>query len=151
VPYSLFPVDPAANDTSSACSLDALLTAHGSLLVLDTASDRVHVGWCADLAPPTAWLWRTSDLPAGEGLFAALDALFAATGGSWSRAGAWVFCAGPGSTLGIRTAAVALRTAAVLAARPVFAYQSLALLSAATAKPVLADARREAWHVQWSE
>jgi tRNA threonylcarbamoyladenosine biosynthesis protein TsaB len=65
-----------------------------------------------------------------------------------------VFCDGPGSVLGIRTAAVALRTWSVLKARPTFAFASLDLVAKfqlQTASPdggfsVIADARRETWH-----
>jgi tRNA threonylcarbamoyladenosine biosynthesis protein TsaB len=51
--------------------------------------------------------------------------------------------------LGIRTAAMALRTWAMLRPRPVFAYQSLALVAHALGEKdaaVIADARRETWH-----
>jgi len=64
-------------------------------------------------------------------------------------AGAWVFCDGPGSILGIRTVAMALRTWRVLAPRPVFAYGSLAVVAHALGKcdvTVIADARRDRWH-----
>lgn len=51
--------------------------------------------------------------------------------------------------LGIRTAAMAIRTWNVLSLRPVFAYQSLAVVAHALGNPevsVIADARRESWH-----
>jgi tRNA threonylcarbamoyladenosine biosynthesis protein TsaB len=63
--------------------------------------------------------------------------------------GAFLFCHGPGSILGIRTVAMALRTWQVLAPRPVFAYSSLALVAQALGRPdvsVIADARRDSWH-----
>jgi tRNA threonylcarbamoyladenosine biosynthesis protein TsaB len=61
------------------------------------------------------------------------------------------FCAGPGSVLGIRLAAASVRIWRV--ARPglaVYSYLSLPLLAtsaAAAGASVIADARRESWHV----
>jgi tRNA threonylcarbamoyladenosine biosynthesis protein TsaB len=68
---------------------------------------------------------------------------------------AFAFCEGPGSMLGIRTVAMALRTWQVLKPRAVFAYQSLAIAghfewtqNTPRDFAVIADARRETWHVQ---
>jgi tRNA threonylcarbamoyladenosine biosynthesis protein TsaB len=68
---------------------------------------------------------------------------------------ALVFCEGPGSMLGIRTVAMALRTWQVLTPRPAFAYQSLAVAAHfewtqrdRRAFAVIADARRDTWHCQ---
>jgi tRNA threonylcarbamoyladenosine biosynthesis protein TsaB len=61
----------------------------------------------------------------------------------------FAFCDGPGSALGIRTTAMALRTWNASRARPVFAYHSLALVAESLGRPevsVIADARRESWH-----
>lgn len=66
-----------------------------------------------------------------------------------AQAGAFVFCDGPGSILGIRTVAMALRAWTTLKPRPIFAYSSLALVAHALPDPevtVIADARRDAWH-----
>lgn len=66
-----------------------------------------------------------------------------------TQVGAYVFCEGPGSILGIRTVAMALRTWRVLAPVPVFAFSSLALVAHTLDRPeaaVIADARRESWH-----
>jgi len=72
--------------------------------------------------------------------------------------GACVFCEGPGSILGIRTAAMAVRTwqAVLDHPLPAFAYRSLelvahSLIASGTRPPfaVIADARRETWH--WVE
>lgn len=61
----------------------------------------------------------------------------------------FAFAASPGSILGIRTAAMALRTWCAIAPRPVFAYNALAVVAQALGRPelgVIADARRERWH-----
>ena len=123
-------------------SLRQLLADHGSLLLIDAASARVQVGW---LTPGRPARWAGSDDEAGVGVFRSLAELAVAP----ADAGAFLFCDGPGSVLGIRTVAMALRTWCVLAPRPVFAYHSLAVVAAALGRPgatVIADARREAWH-----
>jgi tRNA threonylcarbamoyladenosine biosynthesis protein TsaB len=123
-------------------SLSQLIAAHAPLLVLDAASTRVQAGWLAEGAPAR---WAARDDEAGVGLFRALDELEVIP----SRAGAFLYCDGPGSILGIRTTAAAIRTWSVLGARPIFAYHSLALLGAALGRErvnVVADARRGAWH-----
>jgi tRNA threonylcarbamoyladenosine biosynthesis protein TsaB len=62
-----------------------------------------------------------------------------------------VFCEGPGSVLGIRTAAVALRAWRVInPGATTFAYQSLDVVARSINRPevnVIADARRDTWHV----
>ena len=86
-----------------------------------------------------------SDDESGVAVFQGVEALRVDLG----RIGAFVFCDGPGSVLGIRTVAMALRTWNVLAPRPVFAYCSLALIAHALGSKdiaVIADARRNAWH-----
>jgi tRNA threonylcarbamoyladenosine biosynthesis protein TsaB len=131
-------------------SLRALVAAHAPLLVLDAASSRIQVGWidapaAATDAPGRPAHWIASDAESGTALFEAIAQL----GVCATAAGAFVFCHGPGSVLGIRTAAMAIRTWCVLQPRPVFAYSSLALVAAALDRPgvtVIADARREAWH-----
>lgn len=123
-------------------SLRQLLGAHGPLLLLDAASAHVQVGWLPREGPPQ---WRSTEAEAGIGVFACLEALDQPV----EAAGAFVFCEGPGSILGIRTTAMALRTWQVLAARPVFAYCSLAVVAHAIGRPevgVIADARRDSWH-----
>lgn len=125
-------------------SLRQLLAAHSPLLLLDAASARVQVGWMADMDPGTS-RWHTSDEEAGTGVFRGVEALGVDVG----TAGAWLFCDGPGSILGIRTVAMALRTWGVIAPRPMFAYCSLALVAQALGRGdlgVIADARRDAWH-----
>jgi tRNA threonylcarbamoyladenosine biosynthesis protein TsaB len=102
----------------------------------------------------TAWIsesgisgakWASSNEETGVGLFQCIDALNVEIG----AARGFVFCDGPGSVLGIRTCAMALRTWQVLKPRPVFTYCSLALLAHSLGRKdlgVIADARRELWH-----
>lgn len=123
-------------------SLRQLLAAPGPLLVVDAASSRVQAGWLAAGAEPR---WAAIDDEAGVGVFRAIEALGVRPG----DAGAYVFCDGPGSVLGIRTTAMAIRAWTTLAPRPAFAYFSLAVAAAALGRPevnVIADARRDRWH-----
>ena len=132
-------------------SLTQLLASHGSLLVLDAASTRVQVGLIRNGAPDR---WRSVEDEAGTGLFTATEGLLSEAGAKLDEIGAFVFCEGPGSMLGTRTVAMALRTWQVLKVRPVYAYQSLAVAARgawtqqARAFTVIADARRDTWHVQ---
>ena len=128
-------------------SLRQILAAHAPLLVLDAASARVQVGWFG--GSPTTGRWETAEEEAGVGLFQCLGKLAVDLG----EVRGFAFCEGPGSVLGIRTAAVAIRTWCALAPRPAFAYGSLALVAAALAgaspgASVVADARRGHWHRQ---
>jgi tRNA threonylcarbamoyladenosine biosynthesis protein TsaB len=125
-------------------TLNQLLDEHRSVLVLDAASSRIQVGWLAKGEPAA---WQASDAEAGTALFAAIDAL----GRDVNAAAAFVYCEGPGSMLGIRTAAAAIRAWSVLHERPAYAYGSLALVATAlglTDQAVIADARRDLWHIQ---
>lgn len=125
-------------------SLRQLLAAHAPLLVLDAASARVQVGWFPTHATGDA-NWAMVDEEAGTGVFHGLASL----GADVTAARAFAFCDGPGSVLGIRTTAMALRTWGVLAPRPVFAYHSLAVVAEGLGQndvTVIADARRELWH-----
>jgi len=133
-------------------SLAQLLATHGTLLVLDAASARVQVGWITvDSAT-----WASSTDEAGKALFSGIDSLLDSGSPSAPRSisavGAFVFCEGPGSILGIRTAATALRTWRTLHPQtPAFSYQSLALLAHGLGAPdltLIADARRDHWHIQ---
>jgi len=124
-------------------SLHQLLAQHSPLLLLDAASSRIQVGWIG--AAGSDARWSVSEEEAGVGLFQSLQSL----GVSPHAAGAWVFCDGPGSVLGTRTVAMALRTWGVLSARPTYAYHSLALVAAYLGRndlAVISDARREAWN-----
>lgn len=132
-------------------SLTQLLASHGSLLVLDAASTKVQVGLLRTGGPA---LWRGVDDEAGTGIFAGTAAVLKEAGVTLHDVGAFVFCEGPGSMLGIRTVAMAVRTWQVLKPRPAYAYQSLAAAGrfawaqSPRALAVIADARRETWHVQ---
>ncbi len=123
-------------------SLRQLLAAHAPLLLLDTASTHVQVGW---LRADGSSDWRKSSEEAGVGIFESLERL----GVQSTEAEAFLYCEGPGSVLGIRTAAMAMRTWTALRPRPVYGYFSLALVAHQLRRPdltVIADARREAWH-----
>lgn len=132
-------------------SLTQLLASHGRLLVLDAASTRVQVGLIRNDGPAR---WSSVEDEAGTGLFQATRGLLDDAGVTLDEIGAFVFCEGPGSMLGTRTVAMALRTWQVLKPRPVYAYQSLAVAAhgawrqQARAFTVIADARRDTWHVQ---
>lgn len=123
-------------------SLRALHAAHAPLLLIDAASSVVQVALAhAD----GRWEWQTSTEESGVGIFQSVRNLSLPP----SAAGGFLFCDGPGSILGIRTAAMALRTWCVLQPRPIFAYSSLAIVALACAREnvgVIADARRDSWH-----
>lgn len=137
--------------------LRALLDRHPTLLLIDSASSRVQVGL---LRASASALWENSLEETGTALFACTEKLLARSSPESASAplplsaiDAFVFCDGPGSVLGIRTAAAALRTWNVLHPRPTYAYCSLALVAHTLiaaenlrAFSVIADARREAWH-----
>jgi tRNA threonylcarbamoyladenosine biosynthesis protein TsaB len=123
-------------------TLRQVLASHRSALVLDAASSRVQVGWLDGDGKES---WHASDAEAGIGVFQCIEAL----GRNPTEADAFIFCDGPGSILGIRTTAMALRTWQLLRARPMFAYCSLALVAHAAGPgnlTVIADARRDRWH-----
>lgn len=124
-------------------SFRQLLDTHAPVLLLDAASSLVQVGWLSGRGPAR---WQTSTAEAGIGLFESIQNLGVDVG----AAEALVFCDGPGSVLGVRTAAMALRTWSLLRTRPVFAYSSLAVVAHALHRPelgVIVDARRDSWHL----
>ena len=123
-------------------NLRQLIATYAPLLLIDAASARIQVGL---LGSGVTARWAASDQESGVGVFRCLEQLGIQPG----DAGAFVYCDGPGSVLGIRTVAMALRTWNVLRPRPVFAYHSLALVAQALGRPeiqVIADARRDSWH-----
>ena len=63
--------------------------------------------------------------------------------------GAFAFAEAPGSILGIRTAATALRVWTALRPRPIYAFHALELaaLRAGPGRAWIADARRGMWHL----
>jgi tRNA threonylcarbamoyladenosine biosynthesis protein TsaB len=119
-------------------SLGQLHATYSSLLVLDAASARIQVG-------DGKSTWVSSLDEAGVGVFTGIEQL----GVDLDAVDAFVFCDGPGSVLGIRTVAMAIRTWCVVKPRPVYSYCSLAVVAHGLGNPalgVIADARREAWH-----
>lgn len=130
-------------------SLRQIIAEHGPILVLDAASTQVQVGL---LRADVPGIWRESGEEAGKGLFAGVAACLEAAGCELDAINGFVFCDGPGSMLGIRTAAMAIRTWLVLRPRNVFRYSSLGLIAHHMARSerhdfsVIADARRETWH-----
>lgn len=130
-------------------TLAQLLATHGRILAVDAASTTVQVGLLRAGQPP---LWRSSPDEAGKALFALADDALRTAGLTLGDVRAFVFDAGPGSMLGVRTVAMALRTWQALAPRPAYQFQSLTLLAHELARTnqtgaVIADARRDTWHV----
>jgi tRNA threonylcarbamoyladenosine biosynthesis protein TsaB len=127
-------------------SLHELLAVHAPLLLLDAAAARVQVGLFEANGKTR---WTAADDEAGVALFRGVESL----GVDLAAVRAFAFCEGPGSILGIRTAAMTLRAWNVLASRPVFAFRSLEVVAHDLARrsptenfSVIADARRETWH-----
>ncbi len=132
-------------------TLAQLLAHHRRILVLDAASQSTQAGLLRHGSP---WIWHRTREEAGSGIFAGTETVLTEAGLTPGEIDAFVFCEGPGSMLGTRTIAMALRTWQVLRPRPAYAYQSLAVAGRGewTQKPrafaVIADARRDTWHVQ---
>ena len=130
-------------------ALAQLLASHECILVIDAASGAVQVGLLQRGAPPR---WERSPEEAGRAIFSCAGTCLRQAGRSLRDVQAFVFCEGPGSMLGIRTAAMVLRTWQTETPRPAYRYQSLPLLAlglrqggAAAPLAVVADARRDAW------
>jgi tRNA threonylcarbamoyladenosine biosynthesis protein TsaB len=124
-------------------SFRQVAAANAPLLALDAASSRIQVGLID--ADCTA-RWENVDAEAGTGVFACIDEL----GVNLETINGFLFCEGPGSILGIRTVAAAIRAWNVLKKRPVWSYKSLELSAAFLGDPealVISDARRESWNV----
>jgi Inactive homolog of metal-dependent proteases, putative molecular chaperone len=136
-------------------TLRELLGRHRTVLLLDSASSRIQTGL---LRRERAALWESAETDAGSGLFACVEKLLARAGSPeqplhFAEIDAILFCDGPGSVLGIRTAAVALRTWKTAYSQTHYSYCSLAVVGAFLARQenlrsfsVIADARRESWH-----
>jgi tRNA threonylcarbamoyladenosine biosynthesis protein TsaB len=123
-------------------SLSQILRDYPPLLLIDAASERIQAGLLGGDGGPR---WSSRREEAGVGVFACLDELGVEVG----SVGAFAFCEGPGSILGIRTSAMALRMWNVLRPRPTFGYFGLAVVAEAVARPgvaIIADARRGLWH-----
>ncbi len=130
-------------------SLRQLLDTHPTLLLIDSASATVQTGLLRAKHEP---VWSTNPGEAGEQIFHGVNTVLDRASLDLATIDAFIFCDGPGSVLGIRTAAVALRTWSVLRSRPSYAFCSLALVAHALAQEgrrdfaVIADARRDTWH-----
>jgi tRNA threonylcarbamoyladenosine biosynthesis protein TsaB len=119
------------------------ISARSPVLVIDAASSEIQVGLITSEAGTARWVRSHNE--AGVAVFEGIVSL----GVTIREISAFIFCDGPGSVLGIRTVAMALRTWRVVQPRPVFAYCSLALVAHALGRDhvgVIADARRESWH-----
>ena len=129
-------------------SLHELLSRHRHLLLIDSSSSRIQVGFIR----PDQQAWTSASEEAGVSIFTCVEEILAGSGVSLGEVEAFVFCEGPGSVLGIRTAAVAIRTWQALKTRPCYAYGSLRLVANCQLQSgrrdfsVIADARRQTWH-----
>ncbi|MDR1010861.1 MAG: peptidase M22 [Opitutaceae bacterium] len=129
----------------------AQITRSGPVLLIDSASALVQTGLLRAGRPP---LWETQTAEAGTAIFSCTEKLLARAALTLDDIAAFIFCDGPGSMLGIRTVAVALRAWRVVrGGRPVHSYCSLALvahhlLATENARDLslIADARRDTWH-----
>jgi tRNA threonylcarbamoyladenosine biosynthesis protein TsaB len=133
-------------------SLSQLLTSHQRLLVLDAASQQVQLGVLRDRSPS---LWRVTEEEAGTGIFSCARDLLSEVGLPIEEIGAFLYCEGPGSMLGTRSVAIAIRTWQMLVPRPAYSFQSLAiagkfewLAGSPREFTMIADARRGHWHAQ---
>lgn len=125
-------------------SLRQLLRSHAPLLLIDASSTRIQLGLIESIDHQR---WSAIDDEAGVAVFTGIEQLRV----DLATIRGFVFCEGPGSILGIRTAAMAIRTWQTLTPRPAFAYGSLALAAQALGRDdvaLIADARRDSWHVQ---
>lgn len=123
-------------------------------LYLDAASPAIAVGLRVDAGAAPAWQ-HTHD-EAGVALFRAVEMLTRARGIAVADIAEVVFCEGPGSLLGVRLAAMALRTWAALprsALLEVMGYRSLELVAAGLLARgqrgpfhVIVDGRRATWN-----
>ena len=129
-------------------SLRQLLSLHPALLVIDTSSTQVEAAlWLAGACTPAQTATREAE--ACVGLPDTVGRVLSAAGLGIRDLDAIAFCAGPGSVLGIRLAAASLRAwRAIKPTLGLYSYRSLPLLASAhPGMTVIADARRETWHV----
>ena len=130
------------------------------LLVIDTASRRVCVGLFDEMGSLTT---RNSDEEASLSLFPLVKNLLEPIDWSLADLDSIAFCSGPGSVLGIRTAAMGIRTwqgAGLLPETRIYSYSSLHLgatlvrLSQSEYNEpfiTLTDARRQSWNALKSD
>lgn len=146
------------NRSTPVNAVSPLLSLEPPWLLLDAAAPTLCAGIGGGRnATGKEATWRETAEEAGVGLFRTTDELLRATGLTMADISMIVFCEGPGSLLGIRLAAMAVRTWQALP-RPrrlkILGYQSLALVAAGlqaggTGTPfhVISDARRETWNL----
>src|SRR4051812_47722516 len=79
-------------------SLSQLLAEHKNVVVLDAASTQIQVGLVRIDAPS---VWAHSTAEAGQGMFVATQGVLTGSGLRLEDIGAFLFCEGPGSMLGV--------------------------------------------------
>ncbi len=132
-------------------SLRQLLDLHPSLLIADTCSPRTEAAlWLRGpgTAPVAVAAVDAEASTALPGAVARVLADPAAGGRRIQDLNAIAFCDGPGSVLGVRLAAAALRAwRAVAPGLALHSFHSLPLLALAhPGLAIIADARRDSWH-----
>jgi tRNA threonylcarbamoyladenosine biosynthesis protein TsaB len=123
-------------------SLSQILRDYSPLLLIDASSENIQVGLLGSGMKPR---WAAHKQDAGVGVFECIDELDVHI----DSVGSFAFCEGPGSILGIRMSAMALRVWNELRIRPTFAYVGLAAAACAVGRTniaSIADARRGLWH-----
>jgi tRNA threonylcarbamoyladenosine biosynthesis protein TsaB len=131
-------------------SLRQLLATHPTILLIDSSSTNVQAALLRANNEP---IWSSKNGEAGEQVFAAVNDTLARSSLQLDSIDAFIFCDGPGSVLGIRTTAVALRTWLMLRDRPAYAFCSLTVVAHALVNSenkrdfsAICDARRDTWH-----
>lgn len=127
-----------------------IVARHRCVLVLDAASAVVQAGLLRTGLPP---VWHRAGGDAGRLVFTLTAHCLAEARLESDAIGGFIYCDGPGSMLGTRTVAMALRTWQTLRPRAAYAYHSLALAAVqekarrpGRAFTLIADARRDSWH-----
>ncbi len=124
-------------------SLCDIQSAQRTLLLIDACSELVQT---SVIRSGVDAKWECAKEEAGTGVFACIERF----GDQLASVDAYVFCEGPGSILGIRTVAAAIRTWILLQPKPVWSYKSLELLAHSVPEEditIISDARRDSWHV----
>jgi len=127
-------------------SLSQILAEHGSLLVLDATGTAQAGFWPAPDVPPVV---AREEGDMGVALLRAVQRVCP----HLAQPDAFAFAEAPGSILGIRTAATALRVWNALRPRPIYGFNALELAATRAGAPRvwIADARRGHWHVRLPE
>ena len=122
------------------------------ILILDTASPTTFAGLGVN---DRDWSWEEETRESGIALFACVERLLKSRSISIESIRTVAFCEGPGSLLGVRTAAIALRTWMASGFLPVATLMTFSSLALATAGwrqqrgddtcTVAIDARRQSW------